>query len=68
MPTYVKTDYVPGDMNEYIIAGKEYKMIDGSKEFTNGGFIIMEDGIEHCILYRGCAHLDNNDWTVINRP
>lgn len=65
MPTYVKTDYVPERMKDCITAGKEYRV----RSINEFGWYIKDDLNEClCLYYKGCAHLDNRTWTVINRP
>ena len=68
MPTYVKTDYVPEDMMDYITPNKEYEILQEEVMYHNGGFVIMDDNERHCVCYDECEHLDNRAWTVINRP
>lgn len=66
MPTYVKTDYVPGDC-DYITAGKEYKIEELSASCSGGWSEDDRGNIMFC-LFEYCAHLNGRQWTVINRP
>lgn len=66
MAKYVKTDYVPNDAVPYLTVGVEYEVVaelyDGMAARINDDF-----GKQITILYDECAHIEDRDWTVINR-
>lgn len=62
MTKYVKTDYVPEEV-DYLTAGKVYEVVEEQYDQTLGIIKNDKERFSH-ILYSGCAHLDNRPWTV----
>lgn len=62
----VKTDFVPSEV-DYIVAGKVYEVEvveDGISFHIDCEYPDGEEVKPFC-LFRGCAHLDGNDWEIV---